>query len=110
MKTNKEFYGIHYLVDAEPVGHGGDGAERPAAAAAALVADLLDAGALRPLAPRVELGGDLRHQVVALSLSLSPSQKVRLPQRRHELLVHRVDAEQGLLSGITGEISQKSKY
>ena len=117
MKTDEVFYGVHYLVDAEPVGHGGDGAERPAAAAAALVADLLDAGALRPLAPRVELGGDLRqkpckafdlrHKVFALSLSL---QKVRLPQRRHELLVHRVDAEQGLLSGITGEISQKSKY
>ena len=50
MKTDEVFYGIHYLVDAEPVGHGGDGAERPAAAAAALVADLLDAGALRPLA------------------------------------------------------------
>ena len=122
MKTSEVSYdfGIHYLVDAEPVGHGGDGAERPAAAAAALVADLLDAGALRPLAPRVELGGDLRqkpckafdlrHKVFALSLSLSPSQKVRLPQRRHELLVHRVDAEQGLLSGIKGEVSYKFKY
>ena len=81
-------------MDAEPVGHGGDGAERPATAAATLVADLLDAGALRPLAARVELGGDLQ-QVSLASLS---SQKVRLPQRRHELLVHWVDAEQGLLS------------
>ena len=84
----------NHLVDAEPVRHGRDGAKGPATAAAALVADLLDAGALRPLAARVELGGDLQ-QVSLASLS---SQKVRLPQRRHELLVHRVDAEQGLLS------------
>ena len=89
-------------MDAEPVGHGGDGAERPTTAAAALVTDLLDAGALRPLAARVELRGNILQALL--------SQKVRLPQRRHELLVHRVDAEQGLLSGITGEISYKFKY
>ena len=79
----------NHLVDAEPISHGCDGAKGPATAAAALVADLLDAGALRPLAARVELGGNILKVL---------SQEVRLPQRRHELLVHRVDAEQGLLS------------
>ena len=59
MKTDEVLYGIHYLVDAEPVGHGGDGAERPTTAAAALVADLLDAGALRPLDARVKVVGNL---------------------------------------------------
>ena len=79
-------------MNAEPVGHGGDGTERPATAAAPLVADLLDARALRPLHAGVELGGDIQQ------VSFSTSQKVRLPQRWHELLVHRVDSQQGLFS------------
>ena len=79
-----------HLVDTKPVCHGGDCAESPTTAAAALVADLLDAGALRPLAARVELGGNI--------LQVFLSQKVRLPQRRHVFLVHWVNAQQGLLS------------
>ena len=77
-----------HLVDTKPVCHGGDCAEGPTTAATALVADLLDAGALRPLAARVKLRGNI----------LQVSQKVRLPQRRHMLLVHRVDAQQSLLA------------
>ena len=77
-------------MDAESVSHSSDGAKGPATAAAALVADLLDAGALRPLAARVKLGGNIQQVIF--------SQEVRLPQRRHELLMHWQDSQQGLLS------------
>ena len=80
----------YHLVDAEPVSHSSDGAEGPATAAAALVADLLDAGALRPLDARVKLGGNLQQVFL--------SRQVWLSQRRHELLVHWQDSQQGLLS------------
>ena len=52
-----------YLVDAEPVSHGRDGTKGPATAAATLVADLLDAGALRPLAAGVKLGGNIQQVI-----------------------------------------------
>ena len=74
---------LHSLVDAEPVGHGGDGAHGPAGAAPALVAHLPDGRTVRPLLPGVELLRQLLRAQETLLLG------------RHEAPVAGVYAHQG---------------
>ncbi len=74
---------LHILVNAQPVGHGGDGAHGPARSTSALVPDLLDGRTVGPLLARVELLWDVfnSHQV---------------PLRLwHVVHVFRVDTHQG---------------
>ena len=75
---------ILVLVDAESIGHGGDGSEGPAGTTTALVTDLTDGRAVGPLLAGVKVLGDVLHAEEDLLLG------------REELLVSGVDTHQVL--------------